>query len=165
MGKEIEKRWVVKSVPEEVPECSYLIEQSYSNLEPDVRVRKKTYADEVEFIHGVKYKISDISKIEIESNINEIDYERIIKYIGKRPIKKMRYVYNIGNGLKAELDVFVDVDKKVVEVEFNTEDEANSFIKPKWFGEEIKSNYSVSKTIFKYVNKEATQEDILNLFI
>jgi CYTH domain-containing protein len=60
--------------------------------------------------------------------------------IGKK-IEKLRRYYKLDNNLIAKLDEFQSIpDLKIVEIKFDNEEDANSFIVPEWFGEEITFN-------------------------
>ena len=54
-------------------------------------------------------------------------------------IKKTRYLIPLTDRLTIELDVFSNELEGLLlaEVEFETEEEANSFIPPAWFGEDV----------------------------
>ena len=59
--------------------------------------------------------------------------------IDGRLIKKKRYMIPLDCGLTAELDVFEEhlAPLILVEVEFPTEEEANRFVPPDWFAEDV----------------------------
>ena len=54
-------------------------------------------------------------------------------------IEKTRYLIPIDDNLTAELDIFEGAHKSliIVEVEFSSIEEANSFVPPDWFGEDV----------------------------
>ena len=54
-------------------------------------------------------------------------------------IEKKRYLIPLENNLTAELDVFKGplAPLVLVEVEFSSIEEANSFVPPEWFGEDV----------------------------
>ena len=66
-------------------------------------------------------------------------YEHLRPKIDGLLIAKTRYLIPLDNKLTAELDVFEeDLNGLViVEVEFNTVEEANAFHAPDWFGEDV----------------------------
>lgn len=93
---ELERRWEVNknNVPKDSIKKVYHIEQVYSNLDPDVRIRSKNTKDkkDYEYTHTVKYFISNNDREELEQNISAQQYKRIFDYIDKKPIKKNRYL-------------------------------------------------------------------------
>ena len=66
-------------------------------------------------------------------------YGHLLGKIDGRLIKKKRYVIPLSSGLTAELDIFEGdlAPLMLVEVEFQTEDDADSFTAPGWFGEDV----------------------------
>ena len=66
-------------------------------------------------------------------------YHHLLGKIDGRLIKKKRYVIPLSSGLTAELDIFEGdlAPLMLVEVEFQTEDDADSFTAPGWFGEDV----------------------------
>ncbi len=140
---EIERKFLLKSIPD-LNDCiaCHNIEQFYLlndiTEKSSVRIRK---SDGV-FIFTFK-KGRGISKIEIEFEIskeNYFDFEKII--ISKNIIKKTRFEYDLKNGLIAEIDFFSEKFKDyiVCEVEFLTEKDAQDFVPPEWFGEDVSND-------------------------
>ena len=150
---ERERRWKLKSsFPTENIIDKFIIEQTYANVKPDLRIRKITKENKEEFSHCVKYYIEDGDREEIEQKISKERYERIFKTIDKKPIVKERTVINISEGLYAEVDNFLDTGDVVIEVEFKNKEQKDGFSPPSWFGEEIKSNKSFSYKVFAKIN-------------
>lgn len=160
---EIEKRYDIKNnIPLDDIKSKTYIEQVYSNINPDVRIRYTKNSDGKEiYYHTVKYNTSNKnSRIEIEQNISKDLYHKIYKLIDKKPVRKNRYIIPLGNGLDAEVDEFLDTDDIIVEVEFIDEEQMNNFVKPNWFGNEIENNKSFSVQIFSKVNCNDIYEQI-----
>lgn len=160
---EIEKRFILdkKSIPFDEIISKVYIEQSYSvnNDVVDVRIRKSTNEEETKYTHTTKYKTENKNiRIEIESEINNDEYDKIFSLINKTPLRKNRYFIPYNN-LTIEIDEFLDLDKFVAEVEFKNEEDMNSFEKPKWFGKEIKTGM-FSGYIFSYLNSKDIYEKI-----
>jgi CYTH domain-containing protein len=150
---EKEKRWHLNdNIPEDKIKKVMHISQSYSNFNPDVRIRKTIETDSVNYSHTVKYNIDLDNREEIEQDITEESYNNILNFIGKKPLIKDRYLVDIDNGLFAEVDHFLDVDKWVVEVEFASDEQMNNFVKLDWFGEEVESGRQFNKQIFSNIN-------------
>lgn len=129
----------------------YDIEQAYISTEDnEVRIRKiENNYSEYKCYMTIKSK-GDLTREEVEF---EIPYAKYRDLIGRKMYKgsvinKFRYKIPLEKNLIAELDVYRKqlVGLIVVEVEFETEEEAKLFQKPNWFGEEITNNK-------KYKNK------------
>lgn len=152
---EIEKKYFVKNIPFDLSKYKYYnIEQTYISVDPTIRLRKT----DNEFIFTFKGK-GDIQKVEFEYPLNEEQYNRLLNKSETKTIIKQRYVIDIKNGLKAELDIYGGELEGFmnVEVEFSDIDEANSFIPPEWFGEDIsldKRYSNVSLAINGLVDKK-----------
>ena len=159
---EIEKRYEIKGTPPlNEAKSKIYIEQVYSVIGnesgsiPDVRIRKTENDKNFEYFHTVKYKTGDKnSRIELEQNISEEEYNKIFKLINKKPVRKNRYLIPIDNELIAEVDEFLDINKIIVEVEFPDEESMKNFVKPNWFGSELKGKQSFSTQIFSKINND-----------
>jgi len=150
---ERERRWKLNGeIPTENIIDKFIIEQTYANVKPDLRIRKITRDDKDEFTHCAKYFIEDGDREEIEQKISKERYERIFKSINKKPVIKERTVIDIGEGFYAEVDSFIDTGDIVIEVEFKTKEQKDGFLPPNWFGEEIKSNKSLTYSVFAKIN-------------
>ena len=66
-------------------------------------------------------------------------YEHLLPKIDGLLIAKTRYLIPLTDRLTAELDVFEGVLSALtlVEVEFDSVEEANAFVPPEWFGEDV----------------------------
>jgi CYTH domain-containing protein len=83
-------------------------------------------------------------------------YEHLVQKADGIVIKKRRYLIPLGGGLTCELDVFHGKYEGLLlaEVEFSSEEEANAFVPPAWFGSDVtfdnryhNSNMSKAKII------------------
>lgn len=136
------------------------ITQTYSNFNPDVRIREIQYEDmSTEYFHTVKYFLTKNQKEEVENLILKEQYDRIFNHLNKIPMIKNRYKIKLDNGLIAEIDEFLDTDNILVEVEFPNEEIMKSFVKPSWIGSEIKDK-SMSKLVFSYINSKDIYEKL-----
>jgi adenylate cyclase len=152
---EREKRWKIKSeIPTENIKDKFIITQTYvDSKNPTIRIRKITRENSEEFYHTVKYQLSQTNeREEIEQKISKERYERIFDVIDKKPVIKERTIIDIGNDLIAEIDKFEGINDIIVEVEFPKESDMESFVKPDWFGDEIKTNKSFSYEVFTKIN-------------
>lgn len=153
MNKEIERKYAIKYLPEEIKyESVKNIEQAfiYKDLNTIIRIRKVTDSkneENVKYIYTLKTK-GDIEydnkyniaqKYEIETNIKKEDYEKLLKAKISNIINKTRIVVPIKQNLKVEIDVYEDYLKGLLtaEIEFTNEEQAQNFNKPDWLGEEL----------------------------
>ncbi len=140
--KEIERKFLIKSLPENLEQYSKKeIEQGYFDiLNPVLRIRK--YNNEYILCHKFRDK-NNTSKASIceetELPLNFESYNCLKKKIDGRILTKTRYIIPLQNNLKAELDDFHGYLEGliVVEVEFKNENDANNFMPPEWFGEDV----------------------------
>ena len=120
---ERERRWKLNGeIPTENIIDKFIIEQTYANVKPDLRIRKITRDDKDEFTHCAKYFIEDGDREEVEQKISKERYERIFKSINKKSVVKERTIIDISEGLHAEVDSFLDTGDIVIEVEFKTKE-------------------------------------------
>ena len=132
---EIERKYLVSRLPDHLD--SYpcrIIEQGYLNTDPVVRIRRDNNKYEL------TYKSKGfMSRMEYNLPLNQESYEHLLSKIDGRLIKKKRYMIPLSGRLTAELDIFEGelAPLILVEVEFSSEEEANSFLPPEWFGEDV----------------------------
>ena len=132
---EIERKYLVRKLPENLEQYNKKeIAQGYLCTEPVVRIRRSN--DD----YYMTYK-GDGLMVREEYNLplTQEAYEHLRPKIYGLLIAKTRYLIPLDNKLTAELDVFEeDLNGLViVEVEFNTVEEANAFHAPDWFGEDV----------------------------
>lgn len=142
---EIEKKFVIDydKIPQDLlnkVEKKEII-QYYIKFDPETRVRsvnnKKFFRTEKREISG-----SNLSRVEIEEEISKAQYNDILNSSSSDfYIKKCRYNISLSNDT-IELDIYSDELKGLVtaEIEFDSEESANQFVPPNWFGEEVTSN-------------------------
>jgi CYTH domain-containing protein len=131
---ERERRFLVESLPEPLPEPSR-IEQSYLSTGPaSVRVRR---IDD-RFILNIKTG-SGRNRTEIERDLTQEEFDAIWDATTELRIAKRRHRIDIGGGLTAELDLYDgSLDgRRLVEVEFDDDEAADDFQPPEWFGREV----------------------------
>ena len=132
---EIERKFLVKEIPDNLDTYERIdMTQGYLNTSPVVRERKEN--DD----YVLTYKGSGLlSHSEYNLPLNKEAFDHLLKKCDGIIISKSRYKIPIENNLTAELDIFKgDLDSlKLVEVEFGSVEEANNFIPPEWFGEDV----------------------------
>ena len=132
---EIERKYLVRKLPENLEQYNKKkIAQGYLCTEPVVRIRRSN--DD----YYMTYKGGGLMvREEYNLPLTQEAYEHLRPKIDGLLIAKARYLIPLDNKLTAELDVFEeDLNGLViVEVEFNTVEEANAFHAPDWFGEDV----------------------------
>ena len=131
---EIERKFLLKELPKEwnTYPCRHL-EQGYLCTNPVVRIRKDN--DSFELTYKGK---GAMVREEHNLPLTESAYEHLKAKIDGRLIVKKRYLIPYKE-YTIELDVFEgDLAPLVLaEVEFSSEEDANSFIAPDWFSEDV----------------------------
>lgn len=132
---EIERKYLVRQIPENLSQyhCQK-IAQGYLCTEPVVRIRRSN--DD----YYLTYKGKGLlAREEYNLPLTQESYEHLSSKIDGILIEKKRYLIPLNDGLVAELDIFEGKlsDLVLVEVEFESIEEANSFIAPEWFGEDV----------------------------
>ena len=135
---EIERKFLVAQLPDNLDnyKCRY-IEQGYLSTKPVVRVRRDN--DD----YYLTYKGSGmIAREEYNLPLTKDSYEHLIKKADGNIITKKRYEIPDGNGYTIELDIFEGAFNGTViaEVEFNTIEEADNYIMPEFFTEDVTNN-------------------------
>lgn len=133
---EIERKYLIDgTLPFSLePFSCHLIEQAYLCTAPVVRVRRQ----DQDYI--LTYKGSGLmAREEYNLPLTATSYAHLLTKADGNIITKKRYVIPLAGGLRAELDLFEGTfdGLRIVEVEFSTEKDANAFIAPAWFGEEV----------------------------
>lgn len=131
-----------------------VINQSYIGFRPVSRVRKI----DNKYYYNQKGE-GTLVREESEKEINEDTYNKLIDYKIGRTIVKHRYKVPVGKYL-AEVDKYLgDLEGLlVVEVEFNSLEEANNFEVPNWFGKEITEDLRYKNDNLAIATKEEVGE-------
>ena len=146
MSNEIERKFKVKQVPQEILETIAPLELVQTYLAaPEGQERRVRAINNERFVITVKIpqvSSNGLIRQELEKEISKEDYELFLHQQKGTQIKKKRYKVPAENGLTYELDIYEgELDGlMVVEVEFPTEELADSFEKPDWFGKDVTSN-------------------------
>ena len=134
---EIERKFLISELPADLSQyhCR-LIEQGYLSTEPVVRVRR----DNEDYYLTYKSK-GLIAREEYNLPLTKESYEHLLAKADGNIITKRRYEIPL-NQLTIELDIFEGVFEgtTLAEVEFNSMEEANAFIPPEWFAEDVSEN-------------------------
>lgn len=146
---EIERKFLLNSLPENLNDYPFhQIEQSYLCTEPVIRIRRQ---DETYYL---TYKSKGLMvREEYNLPLTKEAYEHLLPKADSILISKKRYLIPLYSRLTIELDIFEGELSPLIlaEVEFPTEEEANAFTPPEWFGEDV--TYSI-----KYHNSVLSQK-------
>lgn len=132
---EIERKYLVDTIPQNLEQYKSLaIEQAYLCTEPVVRIRRQD--DD----YYLTYKSKGLMvREEYNLPLTREAYLHLKEKADGTVIVKTRYHIPLNDRLTAELDIFHPplAPLTLVEVEFPTEEEAQSFAPPTWFGEDV----------------------------
>lgn len=141
MGREIERKFLFKGGFQYTGFPKKEIVQDYISFEPELRIRKE------DGVCTFTMKgLGDMSRPEEEMNISSEMYEYLLTYRKKDlSICKDRYYIGLRSEyfespiINATLDIYKGElsEFQVIEVEFDSEEKANDFVPPSWFGKEI----------------------------
>lgn len=153
MSLEIERKFLLPEISESLVEegnlqfrSEHRIEQTYIALDTDQEIRVRRIIDletnEMTFTHTFK-KGNGLAREEIEYSISEVIYDQIVQAFDAIPLTKNR-ITAVWEDRVVEIDCYDQIDLIVVEVEFNSLEEANAFVAPDWFGKDISSEKQYS---------------------
>ncbi len=139
---EIERKYTIKKLPANLDSYPcHLIEQAYLNTKPVIRIRKE------DDNYYLTYKGSGMmAREEYNLPLNEESYYHLLEKADGIVISKKRYVLPLSDfqpdnkeNLFIELDIFEGklAPLIIAEIEFPTEEMANSFIPPEIFAEDV----------------------------
>ena len=132
---EIERKFIPIELPEDLNQFEHhKIEQAYLNTAPVIRIRKQ----DDEYI--LTYKGGGMmAREEYNLPLNKDSYYHLLEKADGNVITKTRFNIPIHDNLIAELDIFEGkfAGMALVEVEFDSIEQANSFTPPEWFGEDV----------------------------
>ncbi len=132
---EIERKFLVKSLPGNLDSYPFRqIEQGYLCTDPVVRIRRQDNE------YYLTYKSQGLMvREEYNLPLAKEGYKHLLPKIDGILIAKRRYLIPMDSGLTIELDVFEGELAPLIlaEVEFHTEEEAQHFLPPDWFGEDV----------------------------
>lgn len=131
---EIERKFLIDTLPENLSQYPFhQLEQGYLCTEPVVRIRRE------DDNYYLTYKSKGLMvREEYNLPLTQQAYEHLLPKTDGILISKKRYLIPL-NELTIELDVFEGelAPLRLAEVEFETEEEANAFVPPEWFGEDV----------------------------
>ena len=159
---EIEKKFRLKRLPDSLDNYEKkVIEQGYLCVDPVVRIRRSNDRYILTYKSKIGIEESDGVRInnEVEVPLTREGYEHLRTKVDDNLIKKIRYVIPLNDGHTGELDIFDGLLKglQFIEVEFSSEKDADDFVPPEWFGENVSDDY-------RYSNSFLSKCDSLEVF-
>ena len=138
MGMEIERKFTIKELPADIDTYRYhMIEQAYLTSNPTIRVRME---DDMYYMtyKGVGGDNTSLSHEEYNLPLTKEAYDTLSSKADGNIIRKKRILIPYNNHT-IELDIFAEPFKPLIiaEVEFDSTDDANDFVPPEWFDEEV----------------------------
>lgn len=164
MALEIERKYLLEIDAQQliadqviVAQSEQRIEQTYIAMDEDQELRVRRIQDvhtgEYSYTHTFKNGVG-LAREEVEYEITQTIYEQVFHAFGFVPLTKNR-ITATWNDLTVEIDIYDQVHFVVVEVEFDSMQEADEFQPPEWFGEEISFNKKYSnKAVWKKLQEK-----------
>lgn len=148
---EIERKFLVEKLPDLSGAAEIQMEQRYLSVDPVLRIRKAGNR----YIFTYKSGMGMVRQEE-EFDISEEDYMKLCEKTVGNPVVKTRYVMELPDHHHAEIDVYHQQHDGllVVETEFGSEEEANAFVPPAWFGMEVTDDPSYTNAMLAFRNCE-----------
>lgn len=135
MGKEIEKKYLVKNDAWRPLSEGLVCRQGYLSRKKERIVRVRTMNNKG-FI-TIKGITSGATRMEYEYQIPETEAKAILDTLCEKPlIEKIRYHIEY-RGFLWEVDEFLGNNKGLIVAEVELKSEAQHVVKPKWLGEDV----------------------------
>ncbi len=131
---ERERRYLVDRLPDDFAVGSAIVQGYLMTRPASVRVRRRDDTHTLTIKTG-----SGRTRTEIERAIDADEFEALWNVATKLRIAKRRVLVPLDDGHMAELDLFEGAlaGRRMVEVEFDTDEAADAFSAPDWFGREV----------------------------
>lgn len=135
---EIERRWLVASIPEPLPDGERIVQGYLMTTPAGVRVRERAGVFTLTIKTMSGHTDAGLTRTEIERELSAQEFAALWDVAVELRIDKHRYLIEVPGGT-AELDLFRgDLDgRRLVEVEFADAAAAAAFVAPAWFGTEV----------------------------
>ncbi|MFV0635736.1 CYTH domain-containing protein [Mitsuokella sp.] len=137
---EIERQFLIAVIPV-LPQEYDSILQGYVSLLPEIRIRQVRKPDNQEFFYLTVKRGKGLMREEWETKISSREFSHLVERLEPDTlfIEKRRYYLPLDDGHVAEFHRHEAALKgfNYVEVEFSSEEEANAFEPPAWFGREV----------------------------
>lgn len=132
---EIERKFLIHTLPENLENYPFKeIEQGYINRDPVIRIRRS----DDKYILTCKGQGLMVRE-EFELPLSKEAFEHLKPKTDGIFIEKTRYLIPYDEKLTIELDIFHGklVPLVLAEVEFDSVEDADAFVPPAWFGEDV----------------------------
>ena len=148
---EIERKFLVKELPNLEGYKKQYIRQGYISTNPVLRIRQQ----DNNYIFTFKGK-GDIKRLEIETELSKEEFDNLWEKIEGNSITKYRYIIQLYDNFVAQLDIYEDNLKGFmnIEVEFDSLEQANGFDIPSWFGEDITKDIRYTNAYLSKISKK-----------
>ena len=146
---EVERKFLVRELPDLDDVASDEIEQGYLATGSDGEVRVRRKGDKLVL---TAKRGSGLSRDEAEVDLDQASFDELWPLTEGRRLRKRRHVLPRGD-LAIELDVYEGQLEglRVAEIEFPSEEVANAFDPPDWLGEEVTGDH-------RYLNETLASE-------
>jgi len=135
MGKEIERKYLVKGDSWRALATGTVYRQGYLSTVKERTVRVRTIND-TGFL-TIKGITRGVSRLEFEYEIPEADARQLLDELCEKPlVEKSRYKINYA-GLTWEVDEFAGANEGLIVAEVELESEGQQIDLPEWIGEEV----------------------------
>ncbi|QDY71251.1 CYTH domain-containing protein [Qingshengfaniella alkalisoli] len=137
---EIERKFLVKRLPDLARARCYTVRQGYCT-HPDDSISMRLRQKSDQLFLTVKTGEGPV-RSEREIPIEAEQFNVLWPATTGRRIEKKRWIGPLGNGHLFELDIFCGAHQplQMVEVEFDTLEDAEAFTPPDWFGREVSTD-------------------------
>lgn len=133
-NQEIERKWKLPAVPEWIRKAPYtkvlcvFVEQAYLVAEPELEIRLRRWGDRYSM---TKKRGNGLVREEKEVPIGKDLFCNTVGLLEGRVVKKHRFIAQVG-ACRLEIDDYQDdlAGLVILEVEFETEEEAQQFVLP-----------------------------------
>ena len=136
MSQEIERKFLVKGEYKSQAVQSFRIVQAYLSSVTDRTVRIRIKGEKAYITIKGKSNESGVSRYEWEKEIPVNEAEELLLLCEPGAIDKTRYEIPVGKHI-FEVDEFYGDNSGLTLAEVELKDEAESFIRPEWLGEEV----------------------------
>jgi adenylate cyclase len=137
MGKEIERKFLLKGDFKSLATSKARIIQGYLSLVPERTVRVRIFGKKGFLtIKGIGND-AGISRYEWEKEIPLSEANELLKICEPGVIDKIRYIVPEQSGLKFEVDEFYGDNQGLTVAEIELPSEDYEFTKPDWLGKEV----------------------------
>ncbi len=136
MGKEIERKFLVKGEFKHLAIKNIRIIQTYLSIDRDKTIRVRIADDKAFLTIKGRPEPNSISRNEWEIAVPVSDAHEMMKICLPGKIDKTRYLVPSGHHT-FEVDVFHDKNEGLIIAEIELSSESEKFEKPEWLGEEV----------------------------